>query len=190
MHNENQENKLEDWFEQLGFARLRNLANAARSKGLVSPTLNPTALVNELWIRWQQSQPEFVDENDFRRLAIRKMREFLIDHLRRSASQKRGGGVKPYSLSDQDSPPLGIPTTAGEGRVVEILALNDALDRLRARHPKVAEIIECHYFGQLNIDEVAAICKCHTNTVRNRLRLGEAFLKQELALKSAYQAPQ
>jgi RNA polymerase sigma factor (TIGR02999 family) len=138
-------------------------------------TLQPTALVNEAWVKlFQSAEPEFKDRAHFLAVMSRVMRQVLIDHSRAAGAAKRGGGKLKVStdttleLADDDSHKL------------QILDVDRALQALARENSPLAQIIEMHYFAGMTAEEVAAVVNRSTEAVRHDIRLARAWLRKEL----------
>lgn len=137
-------------------------------------TLQPTALVNEAYIRlvgldqlnWQ-GKPHFLG------MAARTMRRILVDHARRKNAQKRGAGVTLLSLQDIDG---GID----ESDNYDIISLNDALERLEQTSERQARIVDLRFFGGLSIRETAETLGLSEDTVKKEIRFAIAWLRSQL----------
>jgi RNA polymerase sigma factor (TIGR02999 family) len=137
-------------------------------------TLQATALVNEAYLRLVgQHQAEWSSRGQFFAIAARLMRRILIDHARRRAYAKRGGGAQAL--------PLDEACVVGEERAAELVALDDALSVLASVDERKARIVELRYFGGLSVDEVAAVLGVHPDTVNRDWQRAKAFLRRELA---------
>src|SRR5579862_2378895 len=140
---------LDDLFS-VTYEELRRLASTVR-RGDPSATLNPTALVNEAWVKLSKS-PELgkMSRLHFKRIAARAMRQLLIEAARRRHSQKRGG-PDDVTVITYDESMLPV-TTCGK----ELLALDAALDELARVEPRQALMVESRFFGGLDVTETAA----------------------------------
>ena len=136
-------------------------------------TLQPTALVNEAFLRWKAPASGAArTRTEFLALAARVMRNTLVDHARRRAARKRSAPRSRVSLDGLAGDVAGDP--------VDLLALNDALDELERLDPRQAEILELSAFGGLSGQEIADRLGVHRNTVVNDLRMGRAWLRRAL----------
>lgn len=155
---------------------LRRIARNQLRSERSGHTLQPTDLIQEAYIRLLQgSQPEWESRTHFFAIAARLMRQILTDHARARASQKRGwnanvtlelaGGVVPQTPS-------------------ALIALDDALEGLVRVDPRKSRAIELRYFGGLSIEETAEVLSVSIATVRRDLRMGEAWLRREMAANS------
>jgi len=155
------------------YEELRRLASAVRRYDS-SATLNPTALVNEAWIKMAKS-PDIAatSELHFKRIAARAMRQILVEAARRRSAGKRGGGTEltvTFADAIQKKP-------AGEE---ELLALNTALDELARMSPRQAALVESRFFGGFDIPETAALLNISEATVMRDWRAAKAWLAHEL----------
>ena len=135
-------------------------------------TFGPTDLISEAYLRLAGgAQLEFNDRVHFFAIASRNMRQILVDHARKRGADKRGNGERPIELDE---------TRIAADRPAELIALDDALSALAAFDARKARVIELHYFGGLTQDEIATVCEVHVNTVARDLRIGEAWLRNQL----------
>lgn len=136
-------------------------------------TLQATALVNEAFLRlFSQESPDWQGTDHFLGIAARSMRQILIDHARKKEAEKRGGGCRRVTLSDD----LGL--TIENPPMVE---LGDALTRLEELNPLHSKTFELRFIVGLKEREVAALLGCTTRAVRNYTRFARAWLSQELS---------
>jgi RNA polymerase sigma factor (TIGR02999 family) len=137
-------------------------------------TLQPTALVHEAYMRLVQHQtPDWQSRNHFYGIAAQLMRQILVDHARRRKSLKRGGGEVMLQLDNA----MGV---AAPGKSADVIALNDALEKLAELDPRRAKIVELRYFGGLTEEETASTMDLSVATVRRQMRLAEAWLHTQL----------
>jgi RNA polymerase sigma factor (TIGR02999 family) len=157
------------------YHELHKLARAYLRRGLPNQSLQPTALINEAYLRLLDQSPPIQWENraHFFGIAARLMRMILVDQARNRQSDKRGGGAVTLMLRDDmaNSP----------GRAPEVLEVDEALDRLAAVDERKARVIELRYFGGMDREEVAAALGLTVPTVKRDLRLGEAWLRRFLS---------
>ena len=157
----------------LVYAELRRLAIRQLRRERAGHTLQPTALVHEVYLRLvDQRQANWRDRAHFHGVAAQVMRRILVDHARRRHASKRGGGLEPISIEC-----LGDRATPDE---VPILALEDALDRLQRIDPKLAAITELRAFGGLGIEEAARVLNVSPSTAKREWRTAKAWLTREL----------
>jgi RNA polymerase sigma factor (TIGR02999 family) len=155
------------------YEELRRLASTVR-RGDPSATLNPTALVNEAWIKLASS-PRFPTTSrlHFKRIAARAMRQLLIEAARRRHARKRGGGAEvtvTFDAAKQQS------ATTEKG----LLALDSALEELGRINPRQAMMVESRFFGGLDVSETAALLEVSEATVLRDWRAAKAWLAHEL----------
>jgi RNA polymerase sigma factor (TIGR02999 family) len=152
---------------------LRRIADAYLRREDTAHTLQPTALVNEAWLRLvKQESPDFESRKRFFALAAQVMRQILTDYARRARAGKRGGGQASIVLPESFSASPGVE---------EFLALNEALDQLAEFSPRQAQVIELRYFGGLNVDESAGLLGISAATVSREQRSAEAWLGRAMA---------
>ena len=126
-------------------------------------TLQPTTLVHEAWLRLSGDQPpEWQNRAHFFAAAGEAMRRILVENARRKSRLKRGGEIEFLPIVDQE---LDIPIAAPNE---EILAVNEALDRLTLEDPRSAEVVKLRYFVGLPMHEVADVMQVSLRTA-NRL---------------------
>ncbi len=155
------------------YEELRRLASSVR-RGDPSATLNPTALVNEAWMKMAKS-PEIAATSPlhFKRIAARAMRQILIEAARRRHARKRGGG-QDVTVSFDDS--YQKAPSCGEN----LLRLDRALDELARMNPRQAALVESRFFGGMDIPETATLLKVSEATVLRDWRAAKAWLAHEL----------
>lgn len=153
---------------------LRKLAAAYLRRERGGHTLQPTAVVNEAYIRLMpQRGVHWANRGHFFGIAARMMRRILVDHARRKRAAKREGFAgDPVSLSQ-------VPDPAG-GQNVDVLALHEALAELGALDPRQAEMVELRFFGGLTIDELAAATHVSPATVKRELTTATVWLRHKM----------
>jgi RNA polymerase sigma-70 factor (ECF subfamily) len=139
--------------------------------------LQATALVNEAYLRLvDQSRVEWQNRAHFLGVAAQIMRRVLVDHARGRLADKRGGGAAHVTLDD-------VHAGAGEGAgPVDLLELNDALEKLAALDPDQARVVELRYFTGLSIEETAEAMGTSPATVKREWAVARAWLKRELGV--------
>jgi RNA polymerase sigma-70 factor (ECF subfamily) len=160
------------------YHELHKLARAYLRRGRPNQSLQPTALINEAYLRLlDQSQPmKWENRAHFFGIAARLMRMILVDHARTHRAAKRGGAAAAVTLDD------GLAVAAG--RAPDVLEVDEALNSLAAVDERKAKVIEMRYFGGMDREEVAAALGLTLATVKRDLRLGEAWLRKFLAGES------
>jgi RNA polymerase sigma factor (TIGR02999 family) len=136
-------------------------------------TLQPTALINEAYLRLVGVQAPLQGRKHFFALAAKMMRQILVDRARRHSASKRGGGFQLEPLNEESH---GI--SAG---IEEFLILDQALTRLAEAEPRLAQVVELHYFGGLNGPEISELLNIPLWSVTRDHRLAEAWLRRALA---------
>lgn len=158
------------------YDELRKLATYQLSVERVGHTLNPTALVHEVYLRLtsqtRQEGQSWKDRKQFFIMAAEAMRRILIDHARYHRRKKRGGG-RPFSKVD-------IEQIAADHQP-DVIALNDALEALALERPDAAELVKLRYFTGLTMDEAAEILELAPSTADRRWTFAKAWLLDRLA---------
>ena len=154
-------------------AELRKLARIHMSRERKEHTLQPTALVNEVFVRL--SDDAGIDWNDrahFFGICARLMRRVLVDHARARNYQKRGGGAERVPLDEQR---LAAPATD-----TDVIALDAALDELARVDERKMRVIEMRYFGGLTVEQTADALGVSADTVKRDWRLAKLWLLKHL----------
>jgi RNA polymerase sigma factor (TIGR02999 family) len=169
-----EERRLLDELFSVTYEELRRLASSVR-RGDPSATLSPTVLVNEAWLKLAKS-PGVASESHlhFKRIAARAMRQLLIEAARRRNSHKRGGEDGIAFITFDES--MHQPTECGK----ELLALDAALEELARIAPRQALMIECRFFGGLDITETATLLNVSEATILRDWRAAKAWLAHAL----------
>ena len=156
-------------------ADLRRIAGAYMRRERREHTLQPTALVNEAYLRLLGSREEgrWEDRAHFFGIAARLMRQILVDHARKRRARKRGMGTR----SDRSVSKLAAPSNALD---FDVLALHDALTELAVLDPRQAEIVELRYFGGLTEAEVATAKALSPATIRREIAAARFWLGRRM----------
>ena len=150
------------------YEELRKIADGYLRRERTGHTLQPTALVNEAWLRLVKTdEPSFAHRGQFFALAAQMMRRILVDHARALAADKRGGGAIRTTLD-------AVPGVADQ--TVELIALDEALEQLARVSPRQARVIELRYFGGLGVEEMAGVLGVSMATVSRDQKTAEAWL--------------
>jgi RNA polymerase sigma factor (TIGR02999 family) len=136
-------------------------------------TLQPTALINEAYLRLAGVQAPVTGRKHFFALAAKLMRQILVDHARRHSASKRGGDFVLEPLNED-----GHGVNAG---IEEFLILDQALNRLAEAEPRLAQVVELHYFGGLTGNEISEVLGVPAWSVTRDHRLAEAWLRRALS---------
>jgi RNA polymerase sigma factor (TIGR02999 family) len=151
---------------------LRAIAANMLRRERADHTLQPTALMHEAWLRLARAHSPWQDRSQFVRAAAGTMRRVLVEHARARARRKRGGGADRLTLS-----------TDIQGRAPqphEVLAVDEAMQRLAALDPDLEQIVELRVFGGLDHADVAAVTGRSLRTVERSWRLARAVLRRIL----------
>lgn len=159
---------------ELVYADLRRLAARYMRRERGNHTLQATALVNEAWARLADApNVGWQDRAHFFAIAAHNMRQILVDHARRRRAAKRGGIQQQITLDDN---------LAGQQQnAVDLLALNEALERLKAMDARACRIVELHSFGGLSFEEMALVLEVSPRTIKRDWSMARAWLHGELA---------
>jgi RNA polymerase sigma-70 factor (ECF subfamily) len=162
-----------DELNALVYDELHQLAAGYMRREKVGHTLQPTALLHEAYLRLTgQEQPEWENRSHFFRFAAHLMRQVLVDHARAKTAVKRG--------ADWQKVPLEQIQLPSNDRTVDLLALDEVLDRLAAFDSRKAHILELRFFSGMTEEEIGAALQISVATIRRDLRLAEAWLEREL----------
>jgi RNA polymerase sigma factor (TIGR02999 family) len=155
----------------LVYPDLKRLARGARAQPR-DATLGTTALVHECWLRLARAAALPRDHDHLLALAVRIMRQVLVDHARERLARKRGGGEALLAIDDVEP---------RDEREFELLAeIDDALRTLAANAPRRARVFECRYFGGLNDDETARVLGISPRTAHRDWDEARAWLAAAL----------
>jgi RNA polymerase sigma factor (TIGR02999 family) len=161
-----------DRLTPLVYDELRRLARNYMRAERGSHTLQATAVVHEAFMRLIQANVALQDRGHFFALASRLMRRVLVDHAKSRSRMKRNVGAR-GSVSEEAHdtlPPMDF----------DVIALDDALEGLQQMEPRLAQVIELHYFGGLTYDQVAVAVGASAATVHRDIRLARAWLLNEI----------
>lgn len=137
-------------------------------------TLQPTALVNEAYLRLAEASGSLrKDRAHFLALAAHAMRNILVDHARSHGTLKRGDGAVQVTLDDQ--------LEAVTGTAANVLAVDEALTRLAKLDVRQAEILELHFFAGMTFEEIAAALGISVRTAKRDSNMARAWMKSELS---------
>jgi len=157
----------------LVYDELRRLAASKLAREDPGQTLQATALVHEAWLNLVGSRnPSFKDRTHFFRASAEAMRHILIDRARRKKTVRHGGGYRRVDFEDFD---MASPSADDQ-----VLAINEALDKLASEHPVQAEVVKLRYFGGLSNLEVSDVLGVSLSTVKNYWAFSRAWLLGEI----------
>ena len=155
------------------YGELHRIARRAFKGERAGHTLQPTALVNEAFVRLVNAQVSWQDRAHFYALSARMMRRILVNHAEARRTAKRGGADQPLTLIES-----AVGADEPDQRIED---LNEALVALAALDPRKADLVELQVFGGLTFDEMAEVSCLSTSTIDRELRFAKAWLKQRLA---------
>ena len=157
------------------YAELRQIADRQLRGERAAHTLQPTALVNEAFLRLAGGvSVNWKSRAHFFAVSSGIMRRVLVDHARRKAAEKRGGLVATISL---DAAAIDWP----ERKDLDVLALDDALDLLATLDVQQGKVVEMRFFGGLSVEETAEALDVSPTTVKREWRMARAWLLRELS---------
>lgn len=155
----------------LVYEELRRLARGYMRAERGSHTLQATAVVHEAFLRLIQADVALQDRAHFFALASRLMRRVLVDHAKSRSRVKRNAGAMELLPGETDE----LPATS-----FDVIALDDALESLVQLEPRLAQVIELHYFGGLTYEQIAEAAGASAATVHRDIRLARAWLLNEM----------
>lgn len=157
----------------LVYAELRRIAQKQLWNERPGHTLQPTALVHEMYARLaDQSPPDLRDRVHFLSVAAHVMRQILVDHARTKYAEKRGGRKEKLSIDEAQDACMEKPAI--------MVRVDDALNELARQDARKARLIEMRFFGGLTAEESATLLNLPVESVRRELRVAQAWLQREL----------
>ena len=156
----------------LVYDELHRLARLYMSRERKGHTLQTTALINEAYVRLVGQKVNWANRSHFFAISAQIMRRILIDHARRHAYAKRGGGAQQVSLEEAATV---TPDQSGE-----LIRLDEALKSLAEMDPRRSQVVELRYFGGLNNEEIAGVLNVSENKVTRDWNMARAWLYQQL----------
>jgi len=161
----------------LVYDELHRAAVRAMRGEAVGHTLQPTALVNEVYLRFaDESRAKWQNRTQFFGVAAQVMRRVLVDHARARIAGKRGRGERPITLDEVRDASQPVEESNG----VDVLELHEALEKLATLDPKQARVVELRYFSGLTIEETAEALGISPATVKREWAFARAWLQREL----------
>lgn len=155
------------------YKELRRLAGGYMKREREGHTLDATGLVHEAYMKLvDQSRVEWQNRAHFFGIAATAMRRILVDHARARQADKRGGGIEHAEINDD--------IIASDERGEELIAVDEALERLAEWDPLKSRVIELRFFGGLSIEECAEVMEVSVATVNRHWRMAKAWLHGEL----------
>lgn len=160
------------------YEELRDRARRYMRRERPGHTLQATAVVHEAFVKLVEMNVSWQDRAHFFAVAARQMRRILVDHAKARCRSKRSGTTTSGSEFLDDLGDLNTgPVTAGE---IDVLEIDEAMQRLATHSPRLAEIVELHYFGGLTYQELAETLKVSEATVDRDLRLAKAWVLKQI----------
>lgn len=157
----------------LVYRELHRIASNHMRAERTGHTLQPTALVNETFLRFlRQGRVDWQNRAQFFAVAAQLMRRLLVDHARRRAAAKRGSAI---TLDEE------IARHRGPDRTEEILAVDEVLSQLHELDSRQARIVELRYFGGLSVEETAEVMGISARTVKSDWAMAKGWLRSQLA---------
>ena len=161
-----------DAFVALAYAELRRLAAALMRGERPDHTLDPTAAANEAWMRLANEAARFDDPRDFGAAAVATLRRVLVDHARRRNRRKRALPGLRVPLDEVDVAAPAIDD--------DLIAVDEALQRLQELDPGKARLVELRFFGGMTVDEAAVLLGMSSSTAARQWRAARAWLQQAI----------
>lgn len=154
------------------YPELKRLAHFRKKGERPGHTLNTTAIVHEAFVRMVSDSSRWTDGAHFLRTASTVMRHLLVDHARKRAATKRGGGLAPLKLQDN--------RCISDDDSLAVLALDNAIREIAEIDPRLERIIECRYFAGLTVKETAEALGMATRTVERDWQRARGYLRRAM----------
>lgn len=156
----------------LVYAELHRIAEAYMRRERPDHTLQATALINEAYMRLAGEPIDFEDRGHFIGVAAHVMRRVLVDYARQHNAERRAGGLQKVEMEDN----LAISPE----RLDEVIFLDTAMEKLKEKSPRQAQVVELKYFGGLSVEQIAASLGVAPRSVKRDWSLARIFLYREL----------
>lgn len=166
----------------LVYEELHRLARFYMGRERPDHTLQPTALINEAYLRLAHDDVDWQNRQHFIAVAASVMRRILVDHARTRKTEMRGGGFKRVELNED--------VAISEKSSGEVLALNEALNRLEMVNVRQAKVVEMRYFAGLSIEEIGGILNMSPRSVKRDWALARIWLFKEIQKSSVPGIPE
>ena len=161
----------------LVYSELRAIAHR-QLRGRHDTTLQATAIVHEAYLKLaRHSRLAIEDRHHFFALAAKAMRQLIVDYARKRVASKRGGQRAFVALDDVDVP--------AATRAADIVAVDDALDRLAQLDESLSRVVELRFFAGLSVEETADVLRCSPRTVKREWRKARALIHADLTADNA-----
>jgi len=164
----------------LVYDELHRLASAFMQRERHGHTLQPTALINEAYVRLAGNNVDWQSHQHFIAVAAKVMHRILVDYARARKAEMRGGDLQRVELEE------GLAVS--KERSDEILAVDEALEKLQAENPRQGHIVELRYFGGFSVEEVARILDISPRSVKRDWREAKEWLFDEIQKSAASSA--
>jgi RNA polymerase sigma-70 factor, ECF subfamily len=161
------------------YDELHRLAQASMRRERGAHTLQPTALVNEAYLRLAPASAGWDDRRHFFGAAAEAMRRILVDHARRRLASKRGAEFERVTLSDA------AMNVSADQSGLDVLELDDLLVQLREESPRLADLVNLRFFAGLSIEAAAQALQISPATAKRDWIFARAWLQQQLAAMTA-----
>ena len=159
---------------ELVHTQLRKIAVNHMRRERPGHTLQPTALVNEAFLRlFNNKQIVWESRVHFYAIASQTMRQILVDHARKRKAGKRGNAPLRVSFSENFDP--------NRDQGIDLLSIHDALEKLEKYDKRLSQVVELRYFGGLEVEEVATSLNCSTGTVKRDWKKAKVWLMHYLS---------
>ena len=156
----------------LVYKELHRIAEAYMRRERPDHTLQATALINEAYLRLVGENIDFEDRGHFIGLAAHVMRRVLVDYARQHNAERRAGGLQKVEMEDN----LAISPE----RLDEVIFLDSAMEKLKEKSPRQAQVVELKYFGGLSVEQIARALEVAPRSVKRDWSLARMFLYREL----------
>ena len=161
----------------LVYEELRRIARGHMKYQPPGHTLQTTALIHEAYLKLiGHPDKSWQNRAHFFGVAAQAMRHILVDYARKRQCEKRGGGVVMVSLNE-------TTVISAERAAAEVVALDDALQRLAVVDPRKSRVVEMRYFGGLSVEETAEVLRVSSDTIMRDWRLAKTWLRRDLSEK-------
>jgi RNA polymerase sigma-70 factor (ECF subfamily) len=166
----------------LVYDELHRLARSYMHRERIDHTLQPTALINEAYLRLARENVDWQSRQHFIGVAANVMRRLLVDHARAHNAQMRAGGLQRVELDE------GFIVSSEQSK--EVLALHEALTVLEEADPRQAKVVELKYFGGFSVEEIAAILEMSPRSVKRHWALARIWLHKRMTGFDENEPPQ
>ena len=156
----------------LVYSELHRLAQAYMRRERPDHTLQATAIINEAYLRLAGEDIDWNSRAHFIGLAAHVMRQVLVDYARQHNAERRAGGLHRVEMEDD--------LALSPERIVEVVAIDEALTRLAAQNPRQARVVELRYFGGLSVEQIAQILEIAPRSVKRDWSLARIALARDL----------